>query len=555
MFFIPAVLGMALIAARPCSSVQLYSSAFGISGQNATFDYVVIGGGTAGNTIAARLAAAGKSVAVVEAGSFYQINNGNGSVIPGVATTQHTGSDPNDTQPLIDWSFVTVPQAGAGGRAMHYAQGKTLGGSSGRHYMVYHHGTTGSYQRWADEVGDPSYSFENLVPYFQRSVTLTQPNTAARAANASVVYNASFWAKSDQYHQPLNVGWGNWAPALGTWAQIGMKSLGIPDAGDVNSGTLHGYAWATDTIEPKSQRRESSQTSFLDWAIASTTGIQVYVQTMACRILFDGNGTATGVLVRAENQDFALSATKEVILSAGTFKSPQLLMLSGIGPANTLRKYKIPVLADRPGVGQNLWDQPYGFGPSYRVNFLTGSEFALNPGYAAAAAASFVANGTGPLASPPSFLAFERLVEDAPSLLKNSTIQAIKANFPSDWPDIEIIPADGYLGYNRNYITNAVVDGYNYATITPVLVAPLSRGNVTIRSDNVFDDPVINPNWLTAREDQDLAVAAFKRCRQIWKQIPNVTIGEEYLPGPNVSVEALVPLDSSNKPVLTCSSR
>lgn len=115
----------------------------------------VLGGGTAGLAIAGRLATiSNTSVAVIEAGGFYEIDNGNGSVIPALAPLQHVGSLPNDTQPLIDWGFVTVPQAvrhgrstkkiiakllkGANNRRMHYAQGKTLGGSSARNYLAYH---------------------------------------------------------------------------------------------------------------------------------------------------------------------------------------------------------------------------------------------------------------------------------------------------------------------------------------------------------------------------------------------------------------------------------
>ncbi len=132
---------------------------FGAPGTNATFDYVIVGGGTAGLTIATRLAEVPAiSVAVVEAGGFYEVDNGNKSVVPGYANF-YTGSDPTNYQPLIDWGFSTVPQAvwafasafpdlrgecadrciqGGANRTIHYARGKTLGGSSARNYMVYH---------------------------------------------------------------------------------------------------------------------------------------------------------------------------------------------------------------------------------------------------------------------------------------------------------------------------------------------------------------------------------------------------------------------------------
>ncbi|KAK5126559.1 hypothetical protein LTR85_009493 [Meristemomyces frigidus] len=210
---------LAVLAAEAAAAFELYGNSFGIPGINASFDYVIIGGGNAGLTIAARLAEDQRvSVAVIEAGSFYQIDNGNGSVIPSLATSQFVGADANDSQPLIDWDFVTVSQAGAGGRRIRYARGKTLGGCSARNYMAYHRGTVGSYQRWADEVGDQSYTFSKLLPYFQRSVHLTPPKSGIRFANATVGYDPAAFNNSIGFHQPLQVSWANWAYPIASWA-------------------------------------------------------------------------------------------------------------------------------------------------------------------------------------------------------------------------------------------------------------------------------------------------------------------------------------------------
>ena len=131
-FLVPTVLlGIPSILASP-----LYSNAFGVPG-NATYDYIIVGGGTAGNAIAACLAEdPSVSVAVIEAGGFYEVENGNRSIVPAYSTDS-SGSLPNTTQPLIDWGFVTTPQAGASNRSLHYAYGKTLGGASARIYMAY----------------------------------------------------------------------------------------------------------------------------------------------------------------------------------------------------------------------------------------------------------------------------------------------------------------------------------------------------------------------------------------------------------------------------------
>ncbi|KAK4547098.1 hypothetical protein LTR36_001319 [Oleoguttula mirabilis] len=527
---------LALCVAEAGAAFELYGNSFGIPGVNASYDYVVVGGGNAGLTIAARLAEDERvSVAVVEAGSFYQIDNGNGSVIPSLATTQFVGTDPNDTQPLIDWNFVTVPQAGAGGRRIPYARGKTLGGSSARNYMAYHRGTSGSYQRWADEVGDQSYTFPNLLPYFQRSVHLTPPKSSIRFANASVSYDALAFNNSVGFHQPLQVSWPNWALPIATWAQNAMEAIGIStSAKGFENGSLNGVSWVPATVDPVNGHRSSSQTSFLDYAMHSTS-IKVYSQALARQITFTSNRTANGVHVQSGNTNFTLTATKEVILSAGAFQSPQLLMVSGIGPKETLEQYDIPVIADLAGVGQNLWDQPL-YGIVYRVNVETGSMLINDPVYAAEAATQYLVNATGPLTGPPGLLAFERISQSQPDLLANETIAALKA-FPSDWPEVEYLVENGYSGLNRNYRLDEPSDGYNYATISAALITPFSRGNVTISSADASVPPVINPNWLTTSEDKDIAVASFKRVREIWAQMSGVTLGPEYLPGPNVTTD------------------
>jgi choline dehydrogenase len=447
------------------------------------------------------------------------------------------GSDPDDTQPLIDWGFITTPQAGIQGRRTHYARGKTLGGSSARNYLAYHRGTSGSYQQWAEEVGDESYTLSSLDKYFDRSVNLTDPSTHSRIANVTIDYHVNASSMQDGYDHPLQVSWPNFIDSISTWTLQALEALGLAaiPAG-FESGDLDGYFHNPSTQEPVSQHRSSSQTSFLDYSMR-TTSIKVYAHALARQVQFTGNKTASGVLVQSGNKNYTLSAKREVILSAGAFQSPQLLMVSGVGPRETLQQYGIPVVADLPGVGQNLQDQPL-IGVAYRVNVPTSSKLVNDPEYAAEAATSYLANGTGPLAGPPGLLAFERISDTQPDLLSNETLSALK-QYPNDWPQLEYLTQNGYSGYNRNYQTADPADGYNYATIAAVVVSPFSRGNVTISSADASLQPEINPNWLTAPEDVDIAVAGFKRTREIWKHM-NITIGPEYLPGPNVTSDAQI---------------
>lgn len=290
----------------------------------------VIGGGTAGLTIASRLAEDPSiSVAVVEAGGFYDVDNGNYSVLPGLYFSSPflAPTEVFPQQPLMDWGLVSVPQTGALNRRFHYAQGKTLSGSSALNAMAYHRGTIGTYQRWANLTDDDSYTFQNLLPYFQKSCNFTPPIDAQRKTpNATVRYDPD--AFSDE-GGPLQVSYSNWVDPALTWVQRAFEYIGLPisDVG-FNSGSLNGKtSWLTSTIDPTIGERSSSQKSFLERAIKNTN-IIVYTQAQATKILFDSTA-ARGVSVRTRGVNYTISATREVILSAGAFHSPQLLMLSG----------------------------------------------------------------------------------------------------------------------------------------------------------------------------------------------------------------------------------
>ncbi|KAM0723450.1 hypothetical protein Q7P37_000436 [Cladosporium fusiforme] len=506
---------------------------FGVPGQNASYDYVVIGGGTGGNTIAARLAEEGASVAVVEAGGFYQMDNGNGSVIPGLCGQQGVGVDPEAYLPMVDWGFSTTPQSGFGDRSIHYARGKTLGGSSALNFMVYHRGTNGSYDKWAREVEDESYTFDKLLPYFQRSTNMTLPNNETLRDNATIYQHPNAFQEDSYYAQPLHVSYPSFVNPFATWAIKAMNAAGLSSSSGFDHGSLNGAEYTLTTTTPDKQQRESSQTSFLNHAIR-TTNILVYANTMARQILFDGK-TASGVAVTTAERNYTLTAKKEVILSAGTFQSPQLLMVSGVGPKKTLQEHNIPVVKDLPGVGQSMMDHVY-FTVAHQVGVTTASRLGYDPEYAAAAVESYRANGTGALTTAANAIGFERLPDHAPELLANSTIKALNEEFPSDWPDAEFIAQDVWTAFS-NVDFEDVVDENDYASLIVALTAPFSRGNITISSADATDAPIINPNWLTDSRDKDQAIAAFKRARQIWSLMDEITIGDEFRPGPETRTD------------------
>jgi choline dehydrogenase len=283
-----------------------------------------------------------------------------------------------------------------------------------------------------------------------------------------------------------------------------MLEVGIPLTDDFHSAVLDGGKFCEITINPTTNLRDSSQTSYL----ASAKGdpdLAVFTNSMAERIVFD-NLTATGVVVNGST----IGANKEVIISAGTFQSPQILMLSGVGPADHLRQHNITVLLDRPGIGQDMADHIF-FGPSYKVILETYAQTSR----VQAAISLFTANQTGPLQNNNAdYIAFERLTPVVLSTLTPSTQRALSL-YPSDWPELEYFAISGFFGNFSNSLTPPP-NNSNYATILAGLVKPTSRGTVTLASRDFCDLPLINPNWLTTKADQDVAVAAYKRVRQIF---------------------------------------
>ncbi|KAL4900390.1 GMC oxidoreductase-domain-containing protein [Aspergillus multicolor] len=296
-------------------------------------------------------------------------------------------------------------------------------------------------------------------------------------------------------------------------------------ASDFNSGELNGTAWASNTIHPRKQIRESSETSYLQSARRKTS-LAVYEHTMALKIEFEGL-TAVGVQVKTAGRRYTLRARKEIIVSAGAIQSPQLLMVSGVGPRSTLQPLGITVVADRAGVGQNMWDHPI-FSVAYQVNVDTLTRYQTDPEYAAQVLSEYKLNRTGPLTTPiPGIIGWERLPND----LLSTEAQEALAIFPDDWPVVEYI-ARGTGLLDPSDASN----GQQYAGIGAALVAPLSRGSISINSSNAEHPPLIDLGYLTHPVDREVAIAALRRTRQAFAA-SGVTIGEEYQPGPAVQTD------------------
>ncbi|KAF9882808.1 hypothetical protein FE257_005140 [Aspergillus nanangensis] len=473
---------------------------------NASFDYIVVGGGTAGTILALRLAEAKFSVALVEAGDFYEIKFPV-MKIPAAASFG-IGSDPNSKIP-IDWGFVARGVPGINHRDVHFPRGKCLGGSP----------TIQSMQRWADLVDDQSYTFDKVLPFYKKTIHFTPPSTRLRSRNATVPYNEDAF---DKRGQPIQVSYPNYASPFATWGKLALQCGGINETKDFNSGSLFGSQYATHTIRPSDETRSSSDSAL--WQ-SSAFPITLYKKTLAKKIILDHQKRAVAVEAQTAFMKYTLKARREIVLAAGAFQSPQLLMLSGIGPKRAIAEIGIKVIADLPGVGQNLWDHVF-FGPTYQVALETYTKLATRIFYLIRRWFEYIFFHTGPMTSTGlDYIGFEKLPDKYRS----------QFSFKQRW----IWPGFLAIGPRSRGAHFLPKDGKQYASILVTLEAPTSRGNITIRSSDAAELPVVNPNWLATKTDQEVAVAAYKRVRDILRSnvINPVIIGDEFFPGPQYQTD------------------
>lgn len=379
-------------------------------------------------------------------------------------------------------------------------------------------------------VGDDSYRWDNFLPYFKKSVNFTKPNMNLRFHNSTPAYDAP--AAGDG-NGPLSVTYPHYAQAFSTWSIKGFAQIGIPEVRGFLSGEVNGYSYATLTVNATTMTRDSSETSFLREGLKNPH-LVVYPMAMAKRILFSKEKRATGVVVEVQGLEYVLSARKEVVLCAGVFGSPQLLMVSGVGPAKTLKSFGIPVIADRPGVGQGMKDHiVYDIG--YKVNVPTMSSL-VNPAFGAQQARLFTEHAAGMLTgSNTEVLAMEKIPKHLRATWGSRTHRQL-SSYPGDWPEVEYLTVPLHPG---DTIAEA---GVNYASLAVVLVAPESRGTLTISSTDTNVAPVINPNYFHEPSDMNIVVAGFKRARQFFETeaLQTIVIGEEHSPGKEVKTDAQI---------------
>lgn len=381
---------------------------------------------------------------------------------------------------------------------------------------------------FAGAVGDQSYLYEPMLEYYSRTMNFTPPDNSERFANATPMYDP----KDTNTGGGLAVTYPAYAQAWSTWFARGMDAIGIKKVNAFINGNLFGHSFHMNTVNHTTGYRSSSEAAYLR-PVVGRKNLFLFNYTTAQRIVFKGN-TATGVQVGTH---CTLMANKEVILSAGVFQSPQMLMVSGVGPKALLQSLNIPVVADRPGVGQNLKEHIVIF-ISHQVNIITGSALA-NPAYVAEAIKEFNNHAKGILTSVGGdYMAMEKIPGEYRVNFSSET-STLLSKLPADWPEVAYAILPNQIPIE--YATPAIpyIDGAEYATAVLVLFAPQSVGNVSISSSDINTPPLINPALFTNQSDVDVMVAGFKRLRSALasEAMAPILIGPEVVPGSAVATD------------------
>jgi len=448
----------------------------------AEFDYVIVGAGSAGSVIAARLSERPDvRVLLIEAGgrdtSFWlKIPVGYGRTI---------------TDPKVNWKYMTAPNPALGGRQIYWPRGKTLGGSSSINGLIYIRGQAQDYDQWR-QLGNEGWGYEDVLPYFRRSED--QENG------------------EDRFHGvggPLSITNIRERNPLCEALIASAEANGIPRNPDFNGTAQEGAGYYQGTI--RNGKRCSASVAYLQPA-RRRKNLTVVTETFAERILFDGT-RAKGVRLRQGDRVFDVFCGKELILSGGSINSPHLLLLSGVGPVVELQAQGINTLLDLPGVGENLQDH-YGGQITWRCNQpITMNDVMLSKRKQLLAGLQWLALRNGPLSVPAGQAGlFTRVLPGSAT------------------PDVQFL----FQTFSGGYYEDGLFKFSGFANFM-CPVRPRSRGRLGLASADAAQPPMLAPNYFSDETDRRILVDALKLTRQIAATAPLADfISAEHLPGKDV---------------------
>lgn len=449
-------------------------------------DYIVVGAGSAGCVVAARLSETGANIVLLEAGprdtlAWIHIPAGVLKLL---------------NHPVVNWNYSTEGSEGTAGRRIGWPRGKTLGGSSAINGMLYVRGNPADFNGWA-QMGCRGWSFDDVLPFFRMSEDYKQggePEFRSQEGPLAV----------EDYRTVL--------PLTHRFIEAAQQA-GFPYSKDLNGRTQDGVGYSQ--MNRKGRWRASTAQAFLKEA-KDRPNLRIETEALVSRLLFEGK-RCIGVTFRQRGQDTTLRASKEVILCGGAVNSPHLLQISGIGPAQHLQSIGVPVVHDLPGVGSNLQDH-YAARISHRVKGEVSINQLARGVRLAGEVLSFAITGRGALTFG---------VTSAQVFCRS---KPEKSN-----PDLQLLftPAS----YDASKF--GALEREAGMTVAVCPVRPDSRGSIMARSPDPACAPIIIPNYLSSPNDAQTLIAGMRLTRQIFAA-PAIAAHSvvETLPGPEMQTDA-----------------
>ena len=415
---------------------------------------------------------------------------------------------------LVDWGYYTEPQAGLNGRRLFWPRGKVLGGSSSVNAMVYIRGVPSDYDQWA-RLGNRGWSWDDVLPYFKKSEGYLPGPDAHHGSEGPLKVSRPGVAG------PLNL----------AWIEAGRQA-GYPYTPDFNGASQEGFGPLDCTMA--NGRRSSAAACYLTPALARPN-LTVITKAQATRILIE-KGRAVGVEYARKKQKHEIHAAREIIVCGGSINSPQLLLLSGIGPAGEIRKAGLAPIHDLPGVGKNLQDHLHAAVKHYCTKPV--SLYSIFK----------------PTALPRHIVHYLLTHKGPAATMGLELLAFLKSHAEAIAPDLEFhfVPAL-YADHGRQIIYRHGFMGYYN------LQRPEARGEITLKSANPLAHPAIQPNYLQNDADLRTLRQGFKIAREVFRQKAfDPYRGEEFMPGPKVQADAEIDAyhcaagESIYHPVGTC---